>query len=74
MSKIIAEIELRGLDKFNNELSTSVKAADKLEQGFKDSSNKMTDSLDSVITSTKSLRTQMRENKAELTQVATLEG
>lgn len=69
MSKIIAEIELRGLDKFNNELSASVKAADKLEQGFKDSSNKMTDSLDSVITSTKSLRTQMRENKAELTQV-----
>jgi len=69
MSKIIAEIELRGLDKFNNELSASVKAADKLEQGFKESSNKMTDSLDSVITSTKSLRTQMRENKAELTQV-----
>lgn len=69
MSKIIAEIELRGLDKFNNELSASVKAADKLEQGFKESSNKMTDSLDSVITSTKSLSTQMRENKAELTQV-----
>ena len=69
MSKIIAEIELRGLDKFNNELSTSVKAADKLEQGFKDSSNKMTDSLDSVINSTQSLRAQMRENKAELTQV-----
>ena len=67
--KIIAEIELQGLQGFNNEINVAVKAADKFESNFKSSAKNISDSMDTVATSTKSLRQQIKENKAELALV-----
>ena len=67
--KIIAEIELQGLQGFNNEINVAVKAADNFESNFKSSAKNISDSMDTVIDSTKSLRQQIKENKAELALV-----
>ena len=65
-SNIIVELEIVGVDEFKKEISGSVKEAEKIEATLKDVSDNGSKAINTLTSSGKSLKTQMRESTATL--------
>jgi len=66
VGKIIAELEIVGIDNFKKEIGDSVKAAEKLETTVKDTGNVGTQAINNLAFAGKSLKAQLRESTAQL--------
>ena len=66
VGKIIAELEIVGIDNFKKEIGDSVKAAEKLETTVKDTGNVGTQAINNLTDAGKSLKAQLRESTAQL--------
>jgi len=66
VGKIIAELEIVGIDNFKKEIGESVKSAEKLETTVKDTGKVGTQAIDSLTNAGKSLKGQLRESTAQL--------
>lgn len=66
VGKIIAELEIVGIDNFKKEIGESVKAAEKLETTVKDTGKVGTQAIDNLAFAGKSLKAQLRESTAQL--------
>lgn len=66
VGKIIAELEIVGIDNFKKEIGESVKSAEKLETTVKDTGKVGTQAIDNLAFAGKSLKGQLRESTAQL--------